>query len=56
MMVKVRVIKSYFDKVRDEYPELNSEFDVEEKRAEVLVKKGVAKVVETPQKKDIKKD
>lgn len=45
-MVKVRVTKVYFDKKRDEYPEVGKEFDVEEKRAEVLVIAGVCEVVE----------
>lgn len=55
-MPKVKVIAPYYDKVRKEYPKLNSEFDAEDKRADFLVKEGVVKVVETPQKKDVKKD
>lgn len=45
-MLKVRVKEVYFDKVRDEYPEVGKEFDVEEKRADVLVKAGVCEFVE----------
>lgn len=44
-MPKVRVKEVYFDKVRDEYPEEGAEFDVEEKRADVLVKAGVCELV-----------
>ena len=55
-MPKVKVIGYYYDKVRKEYPKLNDEFEVEEKRADFLVKEGVVKVVEAPQKKVTKKD
>ena len=58
-MKKVKVIAPYYDKERKEYPELNSEFEVGEKRAAFLEKAGVVKVVDTPQKtqtKDTKKD
>ena len=58
-MKKVKVIEPYYDKQKKEYPELDSEFDVEEKRAAFLEKAGVVKVVDTPQKtqtKDTKKD
>ena len=54
-MPKVKVIGSYYDKVRKEYPELGAEFDVEEKRAAFLEKEGVAKVIKAPQKKETNK-
>lgn len=59
-MVKVRVTKVYFDKKRDEYQEVGKEFEVEEKRAEVLEKAGVCEVVkdnstEETQAKETKK-
>ena len=44
-MPRVKVTKPYFDKVREEYPEVNSEFEVEEKRAGVLVNAGVCEIV-----------
>ena len=48
-MPKVRVIEPYYDKVREEYPEVNTEFDVEEKRAKHLEKEGLVKILkETP--------
>ena len=36
-MKKVKVIAPYYDKERKEYPELNSEFEVEEKSLTSLV-------------------
>ena len=54
-MPKVKVIQPYYDKVRKEYPEKGAEFDVDEKRAALLEKEGVVKVVEAPQKKETKK-
>ena len=45
-MPRVRVKKVYFDKVRDEYPKVGAEFDVDEKRADVLVSAGVCEFVE----------
>lgn len=55
-MPKVKVIGAYYDKVIKEYPKLNDEFNADDKRAAFLVKEGVVKVVEAPQKKDTKKD
>ena len=51
-MKKVRVKKVYFDKVRDEYPKVGKEFDVEDARADVLVKAGVCELVEKGQDND----
>lgn len=51
-MRKVRVKKVYFDKVRDEYPKVGKEFDVEDARADVLVKAGVCELVEEGQDSD----
>lgn len=48
-MPKVKVTHPYFDRERDEYPEVNSEFEVEEKRAKVLVSAGVCEIVEEVQ-------
>ena len=44
-MPRVKVTHPYFDRERDEYPEVNSEFEVEEKRAKVLVNAGVCEIV-----------
>lgn len=56
-MKKVRVIKYYFDRVRDEYPKVGTEFDVEEKRADLLVNAGVCElVVEEQNEKETPED
>ena len=44
-MKKVKVIKAYFDKRQDRYPNLGETFEVEENRAKVLVEAGVAEIV-----------
>lgn len=44
-MPRVRVKKVYFDKIRDEFPKVGAEFDVEEKRADTLVNTGVCELV-----------
>lgn len=45
-MPKVRVKEVYFDKVLDTYKEkVGEEFEVEEKRADVLVNAGVCELV-----------
>ena len=43
-MVKVRVIKQHFDRQKNEYIS-KGEFEVDEKRAEVLVNAGVCELV-----------
>jgi len=48
-MPRVKVTHPYFDRERDEYPKVNSEFEVEEKRAKVLVSAGVCEIVEEAQ-------
>ena len=55
-MPKVKVINPYFDKVRKEYPKLGDEFEMDEKRANFLAKEGVVKILDTPSKKEVKKD
>ncbi len=55
-MVKVRVAKRYFDRKIGDYLEEKHEFEVDEKRAELLVREGVVKIIkQTPKKTEKEK-
>lgn len=54
-MVKVKVIKRYSDVVLNKIHEKDYEFETDEKRAEHLVKEGVAKILkDQPLEKAVK--
>jgi len=53
-MVKVKVLQRYFDRLLDTYKEKGEEFEVKEKRAEVLEKEGVARIMKEGSKKTTK--
>lgn len=44
-MVKVKVLKKYFDKELDKFQKKGTVFEADEERADVLEKAGVAKIV-----------
>lgn len=55
-MVKVKVLKKYFDKALDKFQKKGTVFEVDEERADVLEKAGVAEIVkEKSEQKEVDK-
>lgn len=54
-MVRVKVLQRYFDRKIGDYLEEKNEFEVDEKRAELLVREGVAEIIKQTQKTTEKK-
>lgn len=55
-MVRVKVLQRYFDRKIGDYLEEKHEFEVDEKRAELLVREGVAEIIkQTPKTTEKKK-
>lgn len=55
-MVKVQVLRRYFDRKVGDYLEEKHEFEVDKKRAELLEKEGVVKIIkQTPKTTEKKK-
>lgn len=55
-MVRVKVLRRYFDRKIGDYLEEKHEFEVDEKRAKLLEREGVAKIIkQTPKKTEKEK-
>lgn len=55
-MVRVKVLQRYFDRKIGDYLEEKHEFEVDKKRAELLVREGVAEIIkQTPKTTEKKK-